>query len=214
MAKNETVGSRIKEARDQKQMTQLDIAKILGISRAAIAQWENETTSPSISTVTEVAKLLETTPQWLAYGVSAEPTIVHQTPPGMVEIKEVAFGESPVATVDVRSWVLPLDYIKSEIHAGSADALIIWRVEGSNMTPSYELGDKVFVDTSSRKPSPSGVFLTWDGFGPALHNVTVTPSSGKLIARVSNTDGKTEPYEVPAEKLVIIGRVRGVLKNV
>ena len=63
MAKNETVGSRIKEARDQKQMTQLDIAKILGISRAAIAQWENETTSPSISTVTEVAKLLETTPQ-------------------------------------------------------------------------------------------------------------------------------------------------------
>lgn len=209
----DSVGTRIRRAREDAQMTQQDVAKLLGLSRAAIAQWETGVTSPSINTVTEVAKLLDKPAQWLAFGVGSEPTVIYKPAEGTVAIGEVMFGEKPDEKIAVREWHVPADYLRGELRAGSNDGLILWRVEAANMEPTYEYGDRVIVDTSARKASPPGIFLVWDGVGPALNHVTVVPTGGKAVARVSSTDGKTASYEVPAEKLVIIGRVRGVLKS-
>lgn len=206
-----SVGARIREAREKSEMTQQDIAQIMGLSRAAVAQWESDTTSPSIHKVGEIAKLLSTSPQWLAFGVSLEPKVVYQSPAGSVNVPEVMFGDKPTEQNKVRDWQIPADYLKSELHAMSTDGLVIWRVENDSMAPSYEYGDKVIIDTNAKKPSPSGVFLLWDGIGPSLANVSITPGNGKPVARVS---GSGNAYEVPADKLQVIGRVRGVLKNV
>jgi len=214
MTRNATVGERLRETREAKQMTQGDVAKLLGLSRAAVTQWETDTTSPSVHKLAEIAKLLETTPQWLAYGVGKEPEVIYKPAAGSVSLKEIVFGEKVDERSEVRDWNIPTDYLKSELRAQDSGSLFIWRVEGSNMEPLYEYGDKVIVDAGAKRPSPSGVFLIWDGVGPSLHNVNVVPISGKPVARVSSTDGKTDQYEVPADKLQVIGRVRGLIKNV
>jgi transcriptional regulator with XRE-family HTH domain len=210
-----SVGSRIKEARERQQLTQRDLANVLGLSRAAVAQWESDTTSPSIQTIAKTAKLLETSPQWLAFGISVEPEVTYKMPEGSAPLKEVTFGDRPTEMHGSRSWSVPADYLKVELNCQSIDGLIIWRVESPNMEPLYECGDKVIIDLNARKPTPSGTFLMWDGIGPSLNMVAVVPSATgtKPVARVSSTGGG-DGYEVPADKLQIVGRVRGLLKNI
>ena len=209
-----TLGQRIREARERANLTQMDIARHLGQSRAMVAQWESDTTSPSISKLEEVAKFLESKPQWLAYGINAEPIVIEKAPDGSVEIPEVIFGEGPADRSVLREWMVPLDYVKSELRATSPSSLIVWRVEGSNMAPAYEYGDKVIIDTNASRPSPSGTFLIWDGVGPVLHNVLVTLVDGKMIARVSSIDSSAPTYDISVEHLKIIGRVRGLIKHI
>ena len=212
--KLQTVGGRIRDARERKEMTQNELAKRFGITRSGIAQWESDTTSPSIYKTEEIAKLLETTPQWLAFGISSEPKIVYQPEPGSVTINEVNFGEKPTEIDKVRSWAVPADYLKTELQCLSTSGLIIWRIHSSDLEPPYERGDKVIVDTNAKKPSPSGMFLLWleDGVGPSLNHVSVVPQGTTMIASVSRK-AAGNGYEVPVDKLHVIGRVRGLFKN-
>lgn len=208
----QTVGSRIREIREAKSMTQNEVAKMLGLSRAAIAQWESDTTSPSIHTVAEVAKIFESSPQWLAFGISTSPQIIYRAPEGSASIKEAIWGDSPADTTEGKSWSVPVEYLKTELNCLSTTGLVIWRVESPNMSPTFEYGDRVIIDTSARRPSPPGIFLIWDGIGPSLNEITVVPGKSGPIARVSSKTG--EPYEVMADKLQVLGRVRGLLKNI
>lgn len=216
MAKLNTVGARLRDARERQEKTQLDIANHLGLSRAAVAQWESDTTSPSIFRVSEVAKYLEVTPEWIAYGISSEPQVKYLEPQdmGFSTVREIAYGESVTETVEVGKWGIPTEYSKGQLRATIPGALFICRVEGMNMAPAYEFGDKIIVDPEARRPSPGGVFLHWDGVGPALNTITVRPVGGKLMAHVSSLDEKTPSYEVEPGKLAIIGRVRAVIKAV
>ncbi len=207
-----TVGGRIRALREKESLTQQDIAKIMGMSRAGVAQWELNVTSVSIQKAVELAKLLHTTPQFLAFGIDGQPKIEYIERPDSARIPEVMFGAKPTEVTELRNWTVPQDYLKGELHVLSTENLIIWRVEGSDMAPSYEYGDKVIVDMNAKRPSPSGIFLVWDGVGPALRNVAVVPVGGKPTARVATLDGK-ETFEVAIDKLTIIGRARGVLKN-
>ena len=208
-----TVGARIRAARDEKDMSQADLARLLGMSRAAIAQWESDTTSPSIATTAEVARILGKLPQWLAYGVSGEPQVVYKSPEeeGYVRIREVVFGDKIDAIQEIASWGVPSEWLKQELHCFDTTGLMIYAIEASNMEPQFEFGDRILVDATVKRPSPAGVFLHWDGVGPAVNQITVIPGAGskKPGARVSSADGKTEGYEVPVDSLKIIGRVKG-----
>lgn len=209
-----TVGQRIRDARTTNDMTQSDVAKHLGVTRVTVSQWESDTTSPSIYKTGEIASLLNTRPEWLAFGVDGQPKVVREAPAGLTKLREITFGETPGDQTEVSVSYQPSDYLKS-LNCSSLDGLIVFRVEGSNMAPLYDYNDRVIVDTNAKRPTPSGVFLIWDGYGPALNEVSVVPSQGQgpAVARVSSLHSK-ETYEVPVDKLVIIGRVRALIKNV
>jgi len=213
-----SVGSRIREARDEKNLSQAELAKLLGLSRAAVAQWESDTTSPSIATAAEVARLLGKPPQWLAYGVSGEPQIVYRSPEqeGYTRIREIAFGDKPDAVQEVAVWGAPTTWVKQELHCVEPAGLMVYAIETTNMEPELEYGDRIVVDSNTQRPSPAGLFLHWDGVGPAVNHITVIPGAGgkKPMARVSSTDGKTESYEIPVDSLKIVGRVRGFWRKV
>ncbi len=208
MADKATVGARIREARGEKSLTQQDVGKYLGITRAAVAQWESNVTSPSIATVTDVAKFLGTRPEWLAYGINTKTLTVEVPKEGLMAVPEIAFGEKPEQTIQVQEWDLPAGYVKGDLRAADA---FIWTVETSMMT-DYEHGDRVIVDRSVTKPSPAGVFLLWNGLGVELAFVSVQPIDGRLTARVSYDGGRTTAYEADPQKMRLLGRVRGVIK--
>lgn len=212
MVSEQSVGKRIRAAREEREMTQQDVGKLLGISRAAVAQWETDVTSPSLHTIGEVAKILSSRPEWLAFGIGTEPKIVYKPKDGLTVLNEVAIGDKPSERVTIREWDIPTDYLRGELRCSQTSDLFLWSVDGSSM-PAYEHGDKVIVDAGAKRPSPSGTFLIWDGVGPALAQVIVVPVDGKTVARVM-LDGRTTSYEVAPEKLQVLGRVRGVLKNV
>ena len=207
----EMVGSRIREARNEKDMSQGDLAKLLGISRASIAQWETGVTSPAINTIEIVAKLLNKRPEALAFGVTSEPKIVYREPEdsGYYKIPEIRFGDSPDDREVIGSWGAPIDWIKGDIRADPKD-LIVFSVVTDDLGPQIERGDKVIVDTSNDRPSPPGNFLHWDGLGATINKMSAVPSGKKTTVRVS---GGQDSYEIDSSKVSIIGRIVGVWKK-
>lgn len=215
--RNEAAGRRFRECRDEAELTQQEIAKIFGISRSAVAQWELGETSMSVYVVTRAATLftetgkLKVTPEWLAFGIDGHPTVITKLPDGTSELKEVSFGETMDEQLPAGSWSVPVGYLKGDLHVLSTEGLIIWRTESDSMAPTYEYGDRLIIDTNAKRASPPGAFLIWDGIGPTLAHITVIQATeAGQYARVSSSLGVDgDRYEVAVEKLKIIGRVKG-----
>ena len=75
-----SIGERILELRKQKNISQVQLAKALGISRQAVSKWENDLAAPDMMNLIHLADLLVTDTEYLATGVhakqKAQPSIV------------------------------------------------------------------------------------------------------------------------------------------
>ena len=58
-------GSRLKELRDSKSMTQSQLAEVLGVSQQAVGKWERETASPNDEMLKKIAAIFFTTIDYL-----------------------------------------------------------------------------------------------------------------------------------------------------
>lgn len=81
----DTIGSRIKRARNALRLTQNELADAAGVSRSAVALWEKELGSePGAEKIPKLAAILECTQEWLLTGIEAKsprprPTLVEPT---------------------------------------------------------------------------------------------------------------------------------------
>lgn len=207
-----TVGDRIEQARKSKDMTQLDLAKRLGISRAAVGQWEINATSPSIAKLEEVAMVLDVEPQWLAYNVKpGEARIVYRSAErdNIQWLTELSFGDTVDDMTEGAKWGVPAEYLSGELHADLENTAICL-VNSHAVEPEYEYGDKVFVDRSDKKPSPAGIFVFWDGIGVAYGRMQAVPGKEP---KVRITQKGSDAYEMPFGEVTIIGRVKGRIQR-
>jgi transcriptional regulator with XRE-family HTH domain len=70
-----TIGKRIRAVRRAHNETQLDLACRLGISRAAISQWESDETKPSSDKLAELIKHYDLQYDWLLFGKGRPPSL-------------------------------------------------------------------------------------------------------------------------------------------
>ena len=59
---------RIRSRRVQLDITQLTLAKKLGVSRVSVTKWENGTTKPDGENLHQLALALQVSPEWILYG--------------------------------------------------------------------------------------------------------------------------------------------------
>jgi len=62
------MAQRIRLARKQKGLTQLQLAALVGVSKGACGQWEVGMTSPTVENLSRLANILEVNFEWLATG--------------------------------------------------------------------------------------------------------------------------------------------------
>ena len=67
---SETIGERIKKARKEMKLTQRQLAEILGVSGAMVAQYETGARKPKYETVAKFADALGFSTAWLLGGVA------------------------------------------------------------------------------------------------------------------------------------------------
>ncbi len=80
------VGENIRKYREQKKVSQEDMALALNVTRQAISSWETGRTEPDLDTLHRIAQYFEVTVEELIYGQRLkEPTVIRQ----VVERKEV-----------------------------------------------------------------------------------------------------------------------------
>ena len=75
-----TLGSRIAELRKAKNLTQEELAKLVGVSSQAVSKWEKDRTCPDITLLPQLAKLLGVTVDELLGGKQEEPAAVQVLP--------------------------------------------------------------------------------------------------------------------------------------
>lgn len=75
---NETIGNRIAKFRKEKNMTQEDLANLMGVSSQAVSKWENDASCPDISLLPQLCEVLGITADELLTGRNHE---VRMVPP-------------------------------------------------------------------------------------------------------------------------------------
>lgn len=75
-----SIGERIAALRKEKNISQLQLAKTMEVSRQAVSKWENDQTAPDTINLIRLADFLETDTEYLATGVHSKlkspPTVV------------------------------------------------------------------------------------------------------------------------------------------
>ena len=144
---------RIRARRVQLSVTQLALAKKLGVSRVSVTKWENGTTRPDGENLHQLAVALQTTPEWLLYGQGDEvddtkviPYLKPPTPVPIISAVQAGVWTETYACSrlsDVISWTQPTANVSNEVFG-----LV---VRGESMTnphglPSIPEGSIVIVE--------------------------------------------------------------------
>jgi len=69
----ETLGARLRIARERKGWTQQQVGTAVGITRAAVARFEGGAAMPMVQTCAELARVLDVRAGWLAFGEGEGP---------------------------------------------------------------------------------------------------------------------------------------------
>ena len=71
------VSSSIKKLREEKGMTQDELAEKLNVTRQAVSNWETGKTQPDIETLTRLAEIFDVSVERIIYGSERKEKIVH-----------------------------------------------------------------------------------------------------------------------------------------
>lgn len=67
-----TFGTRLKEKRLERRLTQAAIANKVGVKRSAVSQWESDETQPKGKNLTKLCKILDCDIDWIQTGKAKE----------------------------------------------------------------------------------------------------------------------------------------------
>lgn len=163
LALMETMGERITKARKAVGKTQADIARHFDISRNAVSAWESDISKPTGAKIGELAKLLNTTPDYL-YGSEDEssPHSAVSTSPSPPELPYLDISlpdrQSMPLDIPVMGTVIGgnggtfvyeggvVDYVRRLPGVAKAKGIFALRVVGESMVPAYKEGALIVLN--------------------------------------------------------------------
>ena len=83
----------------------------------------------------------------------------------------------------------------------------IFSVHEKAMAPEFSEGEQVLVDLSDTDPKNPGFFVVHDGFAHIIRHCAYIPHSKPARVRMTAQSAKIPPFEAPAAKARLIGRV-------
>ncbi|MBN2830371.1 MAG: helix-turn-helix domain-containing protein [Candidatus Cloacimonetes bacterium] len=155
------VGERIIALRKEVEMSQLKLAELLGIKAAAVSQFENGKTNPSIETLLRVADIFGASLHWLLKGEGEQYIATKNGEFNYVDspvsfMSEEDTIELPVVGEISAGQPLPCHEdagesvrINASELSGDPQNYICFRVNGDSMNPDIMHGDKVLIKKTS-----------------------------------------------------------------
>ena len=199
-----SLAARITEARQRRGLSQQALGNLLGISRAAVAQWENGQTKPAAERLIDLADKLGAPFEWLYWGrEQAGGGATKAAPEGYVWVSLLSAGEATKSPVTEGAQLLPQALIERDL-GGAADDFALVTMVGQAMEPLLPHGSTLLVDRRHTSPSPPGIFAISDGANITVQWVQQVPASPRL--RLSSENSRFASQEVEASAITILGR--------
>jgi transcriptional regulator with XRE-family HTH domain len=127
---------------------------------------------------------------------------------GMLRIEELDLraevGHIDQSTSVVAQWQVPTGLVRGYSTSPARELRII-TVVGDSMEPMLQPGQRVLVDIGDRKPSPSGIFLVWDGQGLVIKRLQMLPHSEPPRVRLTSD----KPTYAADERLLNEAHIQG-----
>ena len=98
------VGNNIKKVREEKGLTQEQLAERLNVTRQAVSNWENEKTQPDIETLDRIASALDVDIERLIYGKERKFTIEKHYHTEKTVTNGVTFGAVLAMVISYVNW--------------------------------------------------------------------------------------------------------------
>jgi SOS-response transcriptional repressor LexA len=211
-----TLSERLKIARERANLTQGEIARLLGLALGesrtpqAVSAWETQGKEPDISTIRHLATILRVNAMWLAWGVGEIENIT-----GTVGVSFRTEGGRPVPRLNMQTAVMePIRPQSSafEVHTYfdcGPNSFAIDIADRSN-TPNFQIGDAVVIDPHET-PRPGDMVLAAmkPGERPVFRRYAVrtAPDASKFIElKPLNSDWESDIIRSPED-----GRIVGVM---
>ena len=212
-----TLASRLRDARTEKQMTQVQLSRVSGVRQSDISKIERGDTMRSTSTV-ELAQALGIDPVWLATGDGE----MRFSASASVEVEEMLGGRG----VPLISWVQAGEWsdVSDPFHPGEAEDWLpcpvrhgprtyCVRVRGDSMhnptgRPSYADGDIIFVDPDRESKAGDRVIVRLDDHQEATFKQLMIEDGRKLL-KALNPEWKPRYIEINGNATitgVVIGK--------
>ena len=196
-------------ARKAANLERQDIADYIGVEYQAYQKYETRSLIPH----QYLPKFCEATgiePDFLYFGYELpkqrENYLIKE-----LDVKAAAGGGQLVEDGQkvIAQWGVPLSALNG---ITNPDNVRIIQVTGDSMQPTYQPGQRVFVNIADITPSPPGVFVVWDGLGVVIKRCEHIPHSDPPRLILSSDNECYASYELPIAEAYINGRVIGKLE--
>ena len=203
----DSIGSRIRFARKEKGLSQMDLAVRLGVSQPTIANWESGVHDPRQMTLAKVAKALEIPLSWLASGErSAAERDKHPT---AAYIRRGLFHVPIVRLEDV---TLMLNHEAHDLHELATDYIPMTASSSSHfgffvndeaMNLAFPGSTMAIIDYTHRVPVDGDIVLLKQ------------PDGQPLLRRWRCNPPRLEPYSSdPSHETIYVDDLTGIIGTV
>lgn len=148
----ETLGTRLKDLRRTKKLTQQQLADAIGVSKTSVIYWEKDENIPKHESMIALERVFNTTSDWLLTGKSSGRKLdnnvdiankIELSGKPIPVISWVAAGsfsatETVIKDAEVEEWLPP-----NKDCGKNGYGLI---VTGISMSPKFEIGDRIYVN--------------------------------------------------------------------
>lgn len=235
------LAGRLKEAREAAGLSQADLAERVGMKQTGIASIEaGEVARPR--KMREISRAVGRSEEWLLGEEPADrdsdiQRVPDDIPEGKLLVPEGAIIEldvragmggggevqmayvrngQEVTTVDAvkpEAWLLPRAFVREQLRA-PASSVVVLETQGDSMSPTINPGERVFVDTGHRIPSPDGIYAIRDRFGGiVVKRLQVNHGGGTARITVISDNPSHKPNDVGLDEIEIIGKVVASIKT-
>lgn len=167
--------NRIKELRQEKGLSQQDLAKLLYVNQTAVSQWERNRTNPSTDTAIALANIFDVSVDYLLGCENVEPSV-----PAASSVKIPVLGEVQ-AGLPVEAIENILDYEEIDSVQASTGEYFGLQIRGRSMEPRMVEGDVVIIRQQEDAESGDTVVVLVNGDDATVKKLKKMPDGIMLI---------------------------------
>lgn len=207
-----SLSKRIRLLRQERKLTQQQLAEFFGINKASVAEWESGRTAPANDRMGQLAEILGTTVDYLLRGSdSAESFGQSSSGEAYLAIRHVKFklaaGVSGYTieydNTDIGPLYFRADWLQKR--GLKPDRLMALKISGASMEPGLYDGDTVVVNLAETSPVDGIVFAA--NYEGECVVKRLKRDAGRWWLASDNQDKRFYPDKLCDENVQIIGRI-------
>ena len=190
--------NRIKVARTAKEMSQKELAALLGVKQNTLSQWETERNEVDLSSLRKIAEILNVSIDYLLGNTDSSPSAGILVP----VLGDVAAGIPIEAITDI------VDYEEIDAATARTGDFFGLRIKGASMEPRMREGDVVIVRKQDTADTGDTVVVLVNGDSATVKKIKYGPDGITLIPSNPSYDPIFySAQEVETLPVRVIGRV-------